>query len=43
MKILLGKFNAKLGKGNIFKPTIWNKSLHQESNDNGVGMVNYKK
>jgi hypothetical protein len=28
MKILLGEFNAKVGRENIFKPTIGNKSLH---------------
>ena len=36
MKILLGDFNAKVGRENIFKPTIGNESLHQDSNDNGV-------
>jgi len=30
MKILLGDFNAKVGRENIFKPTIGNDSLHQE-------------
>jgi hypothetical protein len=33
MKILLGDFNAKLGRENIFKPTIGNESRHQVSND----------
>ena len=33
-KILLGDFNAKVGRENIFKPTIRNESLHQDSNDN---------
>ena len=42
MKILLGKFNAKVGRENIFKPTIGNESLHQDSNDNGVRVVNPK-
>jgi hypothetical protein len=28
MKILLGGFNAKVGRENIFKPTIENESLH---------------
>jgi hypothetical protein len=37
--ILLEDFNAKLGRQNIFKPTIGNESLHQESNDNGVIIV----
>jgi len=41
MKILLGDFNAKVGRENIFKPTIWNESLHKDSNDNGVRLVNF--
>ena len=36
MNILLGDFNAKVGRETIFKPTIGNESLHQEINDNGV-------
>jgi hypothetical protein len=40
MKILLGDFNAKVGKEDIFKPTIGNESLHETSNDNGVRVVN---
>jgi exonuclease III len=41
MKRLLGDFNAKLGRENIFKPTIGNEGLHEISNDNGVRIVNY--
>ena len=41
MKILLGDFNAKVGRENIFKPTIGNESLHQHSNDNGVRIVTF--
>ena len=41
MKILLGDFNAKVGVENIFKPTIGNESLQQDSNDNGVRLVNF--
>jgi hypothetical protein len=41
MKILLGDFNAKVGRENIFKPTIGNDSLRQDSNDNGVKIVNF--
>jgi len=43
MKILLGDFNAKVGRENIFKPTIGQESLHQDSNDNdnGVRLVNF--
>jgi hypothetical protein len=36
MKILLGDFNAKVGRENIFKPTIVNDSPHQDINDNGL-------
>ena len=41
MKIILGDFNAKVGGENIFKPTIGNKSLHQDSNDNELRIVNF--
>jgi hypothetical protein len=41
MKILLGDFNAKVGREDIFKPIIGNKSLHEASNDNGVRLVNF--
>ena len=41
MKMLLGDFNAKVGRENIFKPTIGQESLHQDSNDNGVRLVNF--
>jgi endonuclease/exonuclease/phosphatase family metal-dependent hydrolase len=41
MKILLGDFNAKVGREDIFKPTIGNESLQEISNDNGVRLVNY--
>jgi hypothetical protein len=40
MKILLGNFNAKVGRDDIFKLTIGNESLHKISNDNGVRVVN---
>jgi len=41
MKILLGDFNAKVARENIFKPTTRNESLHQDSNDSGVRIVNF--
>jgi endonuclease/exonuclease/phosphatase family metal-dependent hydrolase len=41
MKILLGEFNAKVGREDIFKPTIRNESLHEISNDNEVRLVNF--
>jgi hypothetical protein len=40
MKILLGDCNAKVGRENIFKPTIGNERLHQDSKDNGVRIIN---
>jgi hypothetical protein len=40
MKMLLGDFNAKLGREDIFKPTIGNACLHEISNDNGVKTSN---
>ena len=36
MKILLGDFNAKVDREDIFKSIIGQESLHQDSNDNGV-------
>jgi hypothetical protein len=40
IKILLGNFNAKVCREDIFKPTIGNESLHKISNDNGIRVVN---
>jgi hypothetical protein len=41
MKILLRDFNAKVGREDIFKPTIGNESLHKICIDNGVRIVNF--
>jgi hypothetical protein len=41
MKTLLGDLNARVGRENIFKPTIWNESLHQDRGDNGVRMIKF--
>jgi hypothetical protein len=41
MKILLGYFNPKVGGEYIFKLTIRNETLHQDSNDNGVRIINF--
>jgi hypothetical protein len=40
IKILLEDYNAKVGRENIFEPTIGNDSLRQDNNDNGVRTVN---
>jgi hypothetical protein len=42
MKILLGDFNAKAGREDIFKPTIRNESPYGISNDNEVTVGNFK-
>jgi hypothetical protein len=41
MKILLGDFNAKVCREDIFNPTIGNESSYEISNDNGVRVVNF--
>jgi hypothetical protein len=40
-KILSGHFNAKVGREDILKPTIWNENLQEISNDNGVRLFNF--
>jgi len=39
--MLLGDLNAKVKRENFFKPTVGNDSLHQDSNDDGVRIVNF--
>jgi hypothetical protein len=41
MKMLLGDFNAKGGRKDIFKPTIGNESLHEIRNGIGLRVVNF--
>jgi hypothetical protein len=41
MNILLGDFNAKVGRQCIFKPTIGNESSHEMSSDIAVRTVNF--
>jgi exonuclease III len=43
LKILLGDFNVKVGREDIFKPTIGNESSYKSSNDTGVRVVNLDK
>jgi hypothetical protein len=38
---LLDDCNAKVERENIFRQIIGNDSLHQDSNDNGVGIINF--
>jgi len=35
----LGDVNAKVGRENIFKPTIGNEGLHQDNNDNCIRII----
>jgi hypothetical protein len=41
MKILFRNFNAKLGRKDVFKPTIRSENFHEISNDNRVRVVNF--
>jgi len=41
VNILLENFNAKVGRENTFKPTIGNESIHQDTNDKGVRILNF--
>jgi hypothetical protein len=41
MKILLGDFNAKVSRENIFKPTNGNESSQEINNDNGITVINF--
>ncbi|KAI8115055.1 Craniofacial development protein 2 [Lucilia cuprina] len=40
VKIVLGDVNAKIGKENVFGPTVEKFSLHDETTKNGMRLVN---
>jgi hypothetical protein len=40
-KIIIGDFNAKVGRETAFIPSIGAESLHDESNENGVRMIDF--
>lgn len=39
--IVIGDFNAKVGRENIFKPTIGTQIKHDISNDNGLRLISF--
>jgi len=41
IKIILGEFNVKVGKESIYKPTISHESLHNETNNNGIKLIQF--
>jgi hypothetical protein len=41
VEILLGDFNVKVGREDIFEPTFRNESLNEISNNDGVRVVNF--
>jgi len=41
IKIILGDFNTKVGKEYIYKPTNGNESLHIETNNNRIKMIQF--
>jgi len=41
MKILLGDFNTKVGREDIFKTVIGNESLHKASKDKRARVLNF--
>ena len=41
IKIILGDFNANVGKENMYKLTIGNESLHNETNNNRIKIIQF--
>jgi hypothetical protein len=41
IKVILGDFNAKVGREEGFKPVMGNQSLHDVSNDNGLRLITF--
>jgi hypothetical protein len=41
MKSMVGDFNVKVGRENIFKTATGNESIHEICNDNGARVVNF--
>lgn len=41
VKIMVGDFNAKVGREAVYRPTIEKESLHERSNGNGLSVINF--
>jgi hypothetical protein len=41
MEILLADFSDKVGREDTLEPTIWNRNLHEISNDNQFRVLNF--
>lgn len=41
VKVVLGDFNAKVGKEGIFGPAVGNHSLHESTSDNGMRLIDF--
>lgn len=41
IKVIVGDFNAQIGKEATFRPTIGHESLHTTSNDNGMKLIDF--
>ena len=41
IKIVSGDFNAKIGKENIFGPTVGKFRLYDETSDNGMRLIDF--